>query len=185
MIAPLYARIMGDTWIRIAEPVRLAHATHSVTRAHGRLRVEHGRGFAARLLVQLLGLPRQSAAADTHLVVTARPGGEHWQRTIDGRRIDTWQYQSNATELGERFGVFDLRFRLDEAAGSLLYVHRESAVVFGSRRLRVPALCAPRVEAREDPSGPARVKVSVRISLPLVGLLIAYDGPIEIEDSRP
>lgn len=185
MNAPLYVRVMGDAWARIAAPVRLAHANYPVTRAHGHLRVEHGRHFAARLLVQLLGLPRQSAAADTRLIVTARPDGESWQRTIDGWRFDTWQYQSNASELGERFGVFDLRFRLDEAAGSLLYVHRESAVVFGSRRLRVPGLCAPRVEAREDPSGPASVKVSVRISLPLVGLLIAYDGTIEIEGSGP
>ena len=182
--APLYVRVMGDSWAQIAEPVRCMHATHSIMRAHGHLRVEHGRRQLARFLARMLRLPRPSAAAETWLVVTARADADHWQRTFSGRRLETRQYESNQSELAERFGVLEFRFRLDASGGSLLYVQREAAFVFGSIRLRIPASWAPRVEAREDPAGPTRVRVHVRVALPGVGPLIAYDGIIDVEDTR-
>jgi len=183
--APLYMRVMGDSWTEIAEPVRLAHAPHSIVHAHGSLRIEHGRHYVARLLARLLRLPRPSVAAEARLIVTARGDGEHWQRTLNGRRLDTQQYESSQSELAERFGVLELRFRLDASNGSLVYVQREAALLFGSVRLPIPASWAPRVEAREDPAGPKRVKVDVRVALPCVGPLIAYDGIIDVEDTSP
>jgi len=182
-LAPLYVRVLGDCWPRIEEPVRRAHATHSVTRARGHLRLEHGRHFFARVLVRVLRLPRPSAAGDTRLIVRAGDGGEHWQRTIDGCAFNTWQYQSPASDLAERFGPLELRFRLEEHAGSLVFVQREAAFVAGPLRLAIPTWCAPRVEAREYGAGLATVGVRVRVSLPVIGLLIAYDGSIDIEDS--
>ena len=184
-IAPLYVRVIGDSWTQLAEPIRRAHASHSIVRASGRLRVEHGRHFLARMLARILRLPRPTAAAETELMVTAGPDGEHWQRTFDGRRWRTRQYESNAFELAERFGVLEFRFRLDASGGNLLYVQREAAVLFGSIRLRMPDRWAPRVEAREDPAGPMRIRVAVRVVLPGVGQLIAYDGFVDIEDPGP
>lgn len=182
--APLYMRVMGHSWTRIAEPVRCAHLTGPVVRAHGRLRIEHGRRLLARLLARLLRLPRPGAAVETRLVVTARAGGEHWERTFHGRRFTTRQYESSASELAERFGVLEFRFRLDASGGSLLYVQREAALLCGSVRLRIPAALAPRVNAREDPAGPTSVHLSVGVVLPGVGLLVAYDGLVNVEDTR-
>jgi hypothetical protein len=68
--------------------------------------------------------------------------------------------------------------------GSLLYVQHAAAFVFGPVRLPIPASWAPRVEAREDPAGPTRVKTHVRVTLPGVGPLITYDGIIDVEDTR-
>jgi Domain of unknown function (DUF4166) len=181
--APLYVRVLEGSWTRIAEPVRLAHQTHSVTRGHGRLRVEHGRHLAARVLARVLRLPPPSASADTCLSVFARGGVEYWCRSIEGWRFDSRQYQSNASELAERFGVLELRFRLEENGGDLLFVQHRAAFVLGPLRLPIPAWCAPSVKARERPSGPAAIGASVRISLPVIGLLIAYDGTIEIEET--
>ena len=89
--APLYMRILGDSWTGIAEPIRRLHLTHTSVRAHGRLRIDHGRHFFARVLARILLLPRPSAAAETRLIVTARAGAEHWQRTFNGRRFETRQ----------------------------------------------------------------------------------------------
>ena len=182
--APLYARVMGESWTRIADPIRCVHASRAIIRASGQLRVEHGRHFLARILARMLRLPRPAPAADAQLVVAADPGGEHWQRTFNGRRFETRQYESNAFELAERFGALEFRFRLDACSGSLLYVQREAALLFGPVRLRLPAAWAPRVEAREDPAGQARIKVAVRVVLPGVGQLIAYGGIVDIEDVR-
>jgi len=63
-------------------------------------------------------------------------------------------------------------------------VQREAAVLFGPVRLRIPAAWAPQVEAREDPAGPTRINVAVRVVLPGIGQLIAYDGLVDIEDLR-
>ena len=52
-------------------------------------------------------------------------------------------------------------------------------------RIVIPPPWAPRVEAREDPAGTNRVNVTVRVTLPPIGRLIAYDGSVEIEDVHP
>jgi hypothetical protein len=134
------------------------------------------------MLARILRLPRPTAAAETQLMVIADSDGEVWQRTFNGRRFKTRQYQSNPSELAERFGVLEFRFRLDASGGNLLYVQRDASVVFGPIRLRIPGPWAPRVEAREAPAGPTRIKVAVRVVVPAVGQLIAYDGFVDIEE---
>jgi hypothetical protein len=182
LTAPLYMRILGDSWGQLGAPVRALHATSSILRARGRLRIEHGH-YAARFVARILRLPPPAAAAETRLTVTAHGDGEQWQRTFDGRCLDTRQYASGRCELAERFGVLEFRFRLDVSDGRLVYVQREAAFLFGPARLRIPAAWAPRVEAREDPAGPTCVNVEVHVSLPAVGPLIAYDGLIDVEDA--
>jgi hypothetical protein len=180
----LYARVMGDSWFQIAAPVRSVHAVHPVLRTRGDLRVDRGRHRLVRVLAWMLRLPRPCAAATARLIVTALGDGERWERTFNGRRFETRQRKSNDFELAERYGVLEFRFRLEASGGSLLYVQRDACLLFGWIRLRIPAAWAPRVAAREDPAGPARVNISVRVTLPGIGLLIAYDGSIEVEDTR-
>jgi hypothetical protein len=180
--APLYARIMGDTWLQIAEPIRDLHATGATTR--GCLRVEHGRHRLARFLAGMLRLPVSCAAADAQLTVTTRDGGERWQRAFSGRRFETFQYQSNEAELAERYGPLEFRFRLQAAEGSLRYIQREAAVRIGIGRMRLPRRLAPHVTAREDAAGPGHVHVIVTVTLPGIGLLMAYDGIVDITEAR-
>ncbi len=174
---------MGSSWLQLSEAVRAAHVTTAMVRGSGRLRIAHGRSAAARLLVRLLRLPRASDASDTRLVITPQGTGEWWRRTFDGRRMDTRQYQTGDGELAERLGLLELRFRLDVAEGSLLYRQVGAALWFGSMRVRVPARWAPNVNAREDPAGARRIHVDVRIAAPGVGLVLAYDGVIDIEET--
>ena len=181
---PLYVRVMGDSWVQVAEPVRLAHSTRSITRACGHLRIQHGPHYLARVLARMLGLPRPDVAAETQLTVTASPDGERWQRTFNGRGFTTRQYASNECGVAERYGVLEFRFRLEAPGGSLLYLQREAALMAGAVRLRLPGGLAPLVEAREDPAGLNRVNVDVRVILPWIGLLIAYGGIIEVEEAR-
>jgi len=170
---------MGASWTQVADPVRALHATG--VRARGRFRIEHGRTRTTRLLARMLRLPRPAAAAEIRLIVTTGPGVEHWLRTFDGRRLETHQYEAGEFELAERFGLLEFRFHLLASDGSLLYLQREAAFRFGSVRLRVPSSWAPRIQAREDPAGPERVSVHVRVSLPGLGPLITYDGFVDVE----
>ena len=180
----LYARLLGSSWLQLAEPVRFAHATESTVGARGRLRIAHGRSHVARVLARLLRLPRASDAAETRLVVTPRDDGEQWRRTFDDRRLDTRQYQAGDGELAERIGVLEFRFRLEASDGSLVFRQLDAALMFGSVRVRLPAAWAPRVDAREDPAGAHQIRIHVRVALPAVGPVLTYDGTIDIEDTR-
>lgn len=42
--------------------------------------------------------------------------------------------------------------------------------------------CAPQVRAIEEADGPSRVNVRFTVHLPLFGLLIAYDGYLDVEE---
>ena len=179
----LYPGLLGSAWMELAEPVRAAHDSGSTVRARGRLRIAHGRGHAARWLARLLRLPRANPAADTRLVVTAGAGGERWRRTFDDRRLDTRQYRAGAGDLAERFGILEFRFRLEASQGSLIFRQVEAAVLCGTVRLKIPAACAPRVDAREDPAGARQIGVHVRVALPVVGPVLTYDGTIDIEET--
>jgi hypothetical protein len=55
--------------------------------------------------------------------------------------------------------------------------------VLGSLSLRLPAACAPEVDAREDPAGARHIRVRVRVALPAVGPLLTYEGTMTIEDT--
>lgn len=179
---PLYARIMGSSWNDLAEPLRCIHGTPSTVRASGHLRIEHGVNPVARLLARIIRLPPPNAAADVRLVIAAHGDGEHWVRTFDGRRLDTWQYQWH-DGLAERFGVLEFRYRLMASGKSLFYAHADVFLCWPVR-VRVPGRWAPCVEAREDPGGPRRIHVDVRVRLPRVGLLISYAGIVDVTDAR-
>jgi hypothetical protein len=178
---PLYERVLGDAWTQVAGPVRSMHDTRSIVRAHGCFRIVHGRHGVARFVAWMLRLPPPSESAEMTLMVTPAAGGERWHRMMNGRRFDTRQYESRPSEMAERYGVLEFRFRLDASSGGLLYVQRQTALRVGPVCVRIPVSWGPRVEAREDAAGPGRVSVAVRACLPRVGMLIAYDGIISVE----
>ena len=171
---------MGDAWLRLAEPIRELHSTHSTTRALGYLSVAHGRHRLARVLVRQFRLPRADAAAPAALTVTSVDGQEHWYRRIGERTLETWQSQANPAELTERYGCLEFRFLLHAAEESLHYVQRGAALRFVAGRLRLPDYLAPRVNARETAAGPGQVSVAVSVTLPVIGLLIEYAGTVGI-----
>ena len=194
----LYARLLGSSWLQLAEPVRFVHSRETTARAHGRLRIQHGRSLAARILARLLRLPRPADAAETRLVVTSHAGGERWLRTFADRRLDTRQYRAGRPgaggpgaggpetgegELAERIGLLEFRFRLEASQGSLVFRQVGAALLLGSLRLRLPAASAPRVDAREDPAGARQIRIHVRVALPAVGALLTYEGTMNIEDT--
>ena len=180
---PLYARIMGDAWLRLAEPIRELQSTPSTTHARGYLSVAHGRHRLARVLVRQFRLPHVDTAAPAELTVTSVDGCEHWFRRIGERTLETWLSQASPAELTERYGCLEFRFLLRAAGESLHYVQRGAALRFGAGRLRLPEFLAPRVEARETAAGPGQVCVTVSVTLPVIGLMIEYAGTVGIAEA--
>ncbi|HEX2094057.1 MAG TPA: DUF4166 domain-containing protein [Longimicrobiaceae bacterium] len=183
MTPTLYERLAGDAWQEVPEAVRRAHAGEGPLQARGVFRIQHGRGYLARLLARLLRLPSPSAATRVQLHVTPSAHGERWERTFGSRRLVTLQHEAPGSLLGERFGPLELRFQLRPQAGVLSYLQEEAALCFGRSRLVLPPWLAPRVSATESTTEAARrSRTVVDVSLPLLGLLIRYEGELEVEE---
>ena len=152
-------------------------------RGHGVLRVANGSSAAARIVARLFQLPRAGDAVETRLVVTPIAGGERWLRTFGTRVLDTRQYPASGG-VAERIGPLELGFQIDAANGSRVFRQTHAALVIGPLHLPLPRWGAPRVFAREDAAGDRRVRIDVRVELPLVGPILSYAGMIDIDGER-
>ena len=177
--AGLYERLVGAAWPLLDEPVRRLHARGA--RAEGAFAVRRGDGRAARLLARALVLPESGAAVPLLLSVEPLADGERWRRAFDGREFVSEQRgHARRPLLAERMGRVELLFRLTAEGGALVYTQEGASLCAGPLRVRMPRQLAPRVEASERAEG-GGVRVRVRVTAPLVGPLIEYEGLVEVK----
>jgi hypothetical protein len=183
MTSKLYSEVLGRDWPALAENIRCAHATG--TEMNGVFRITYGMGWAAKQLARRSNLPQTAEAADTRLKIVAEDAGERWERQFDGKAFMTRQWKGKDGVLVERFGEWELRFKLRVQEGNLFYDQAGARLCLGALHIPMPLVCAPRVVAKETQDGAARVRVSVRVTLPVVGLLIAYEGYLNVKENLP
>jgi hypothetical protein len=180
--AGLYARLVGDGWGGLDEPVRRLHLR---ARGAGVFAVRRGEGRFARLVARLMGLPQSGESVPLLLSVEPHGGGECWRRNFAGREFVTEQSGQSGRAgplLAERAGPFELLFRLRVEGGALVYRPEGAALRVSGLRVRLPRLLAPRVEARERADEGGGVRVEVCVTAPLAGLLIRYEGLVRTEE---
>jgi hypothetical protein len=175
----LYPGLLGASWIDLDPAIRRAHLATGVAR--GRLTMHYGTVLVTALLRRALRLPPSGSAHETRLTITRDGQHERWARTIGRRSLVTQQRGLPDGRLAERIGVAELRFRLHVVEGALSYVPAGAGVTIGRWSIPLPRWLAPRVEAREESAGDHSSRVRVRISLPLIGFFMAYDGTVEWE----
>ncbi|MGI8749522.1 MAG: DUF4166 domain-containing protein [Thermoleophilaceae bacterium] len=178
----LYPQLLGPSWHELAAPVRRTHLDGASLSAAGRFRVRHGAGRLGRLLAWLLRVPPATEAASIRLLVTPLGRGERWERSFDGAPLISTQRESGG-RLVERIGPLELCFRLEVRGGALLYRQAGAALSAGPLAVSLPRVLAPRVEAREEPEGTERTRVSVAVTVPWIGLLVSYSGYIERDEA--
>ena len=80
----------------------------------------------------------------------------------------------------ERWGYIEVRFAPRVEDRCLRYEQTGAAFRAGRLCVPLPRSLAPRVEARESVVSAESVGVSVKVTLPLIGLLIEYEGIVEV-----
>jgi hypothetical protein len=182
----LYPRLVGDAWAALDVSVQQWHDATPKVQGTGLFTVRHGQGCLARFLVWLLRLPTSGEALATRLVILRHASGETWSRTFAGRALMTGQYQRGADLLAERLGCLEFWFHLRVVEHALDFWHTGTACVLGPLRVPLPRWVSPRVVAREWTGlGDGSLQVAVRVSLPFIGLLMAYEGCLKREDLAP
>jgi hypothetical protein len=97
----------------------------------------------------------------------------------------TVQYQRGTELLAERLGWLEICFRLRVIEHTLDFWHTGTAGVLGPIRVPLPRGLSPRLTAREWAGLEASsLQVAVRVSLPCIGLLMAYEGCLKREDLK-
>jgi hypothetical protein len=174
----LYPQVLGKNWLTLHESVRCAHSIGA--EMHGSFRISYGERRLAKLLARWSHLPQSAVSADTRLKILPEFAGERWERKFDGDLFTTRQWEEGGL-LVERFRAWEMYFKLSEENGSLYYDQCAAKLCLGVFRLPIPRVCAPTVYAREISDGQSRVLVSVTVKLPLVGILISYEGHLDVK----
>ena len=179
----LYPRLVGAAWSALAEPLQRLHLGLETVHASGIFTVRHGTRLLARLLAAILRLPMAGEDVPIRLVVTPHRHGERWQRLFAERSLMSEQYAGPGGCLVERFGLLDIWFRLAVVDGTLCFRQESVGLSYGALRVPLPRWLAPQITAREWAiPGQVCVQVAVSVSVPLVGLLLAYAGAIALEE---
>jgi hypothetical protein len=151
-------------------------------RGAGWFTIRHGERGPSRLLARLMRLPSAGNDVPVKLVVTPHERGEQWHRTFGPTPFITEQRAVEGLMV-ERIGPTEVRYRLEVAGGALYYRHTGTALRLGPIRLPLPHWLAPHLTARESAMPDEKsTHISVKVTLPLIGLLISYKGYIEIQD---
>ena len=170
----LYPRLLGDAWSILPSSIQRAHYTGG--KLQGRFKITWGKSLLAKACAKLSRLPRACGNESVELKIVKQNAGERWERAFGNTLMATRQWSSADGFLIERFHGWDLTFLLHAQGDALVYSPKRAHLVFGPLRLRLPLALAPKVNATETGIDPLCIHVNVRVSLPLIGLLIEYDG---------
>jgi len=179
----LYPGLLGPQWSELHPTVRRMHATGEPLTRTGTFRVRRGTNVIAKILQLVIGLPKESAASAVTLTIEPDESCERWFRRIGDVEFNTIQAPASDNRLRERIGIVDLYFKLHVADGGLQYQPDSAKLALGLISIPLPRWFAPHLVASEAPRGDGAVDVSVQVMLPLIGLLISYEGTLSAEPS--
>jgi hypothetical protein len=174
---PLYERLLGPDWAQLDGRIRRAHTTGRGFYGTGAFRVTLGPHRAAGLVAKLLRLPTPAPNVVVQLEIESCAGGERWNRTFDGRRLNSRQYFVGPGVMRECVGCIALEFQLIVEDSRLIYQQTRAGLRIGSRLVPLPAWMLPTVSATEELGF-----TSVSISVPGVGPVLTYAGTIELQE---
>ena len=178
------ARILGDDVEALPPAVRALHAAARDTSCSGVLEVQQAESRTGHLVARLLRMP--AATGPTFVTLTIERsdsvGGvvERWGRSFSGHGMAS-ELVVDGDRLVERVGAVHLRFTLAVASGRLRFRHEDTALRICRRRLQLPRFLSPTVEASVGAGSTlGTVHVAVRIAVPILGPLLAYEGNLVV-----
>lgn len=183
---PLYVRVLGDEFSRLAAVVQRFHRLQGRHELRGWVRVHRPASRPARCLARLLGTPRHAQGGPFDFTLDATPPRETWTRYLPNGVMRSTLEQSGVL-LAERLGPARLTYRLRAKEGRLS-MHLHELRFFG---IPCPGWLRPDVLAQESGSAahPQRFCFFIRASVPLLGQVAAYDGyldlPSDVDSSTP
>jgi hypothetical protein len=171
----LYRDLLGEDFALLPAPVQRLHDGTDTARFSGEINVTVGTHPIARLAARLARLPRTSGRHALKLTITRATNGEHWLREFGAARLASRQRRGAGAQLIETLGLARLSFQLRHDRGALVWIPVRIRVL----GVPLPGKLLRAVSAREYALG-ERYAFEVHAALPLAGLLIAYQGTLDV-----
>jgi len=169
---PLFRQVLGGQINTLPPEVQALHEVLHIRRWQGQARITRGAGLLSRLVCRIVGFP--PAGNDVPVTVTMHRKGdaEHWLRDFGGKRFHSVMTWAGDGAVWERFGPFRFEIPFTVQDGKLGYPVRR-ARLFG---VPWPKLLTPKSDAFEGVNADGRATFDVTVSLPIVGMLVRYQG---------
>lgn len=174
----LFQRLLGAEFFHLAPAIKALHGRSGEFRYAGRANVRRGRGLSKALLARMLRLPPGMEDAPIVIRFSARPEVESWQRGFGSASMQTKLLARDGL-LKERLGPCTFDYRLVRVGKELAWTV-ERARLFGI--IPVPAKMFDGVRCRESQDEAGRYCFFVEARLPMLGLLVGYEGWLEPDD---
>jgi hypothetical protein len=176
----LYRQILGPAFASLPPRLQELHGSAAARRWSGEAEVCCGRGTMARLIGTIFGFPKTAA----HVPVTVRfapeRDGERWTRSFGGRVFSSVHVSGTGKDqylLVERFGIAAFALALVIDGGRLFFVPRRWSIL----GMPMPGFLLPGGSSFEAEEA-GLFHFNIEISLPLVGLIVAYKGTLRPEE---
>jgi len=180
--APLYQRVLGPAWDRLAAPIRAMHQLSGEKVVSGEATVIRGKGPLAWLAGLVMGFPKAGEGVPVTVRFTDLRGGELWRRTFAGQSFQSFQEDGAGRSQGlvvELFGPIGIHMAVLEEGGRLVLAIRR-VTLFG---VPLPSWLRPGGVAYEHAED-GRFNFFVEMRAPLAGLIVGYRGwLVEVDDS--
>lgn len=174
MASTLFQHLLGEAFTQLPASVQALHRVRGRAAYRGRVCIQRGTHPLARLCAIIAGLPPAMADAPLQFTLDAKPGREVWARDFDGHRMQS-TLRAHHGLLGERLGPVHFRFRLHVDQGTIHW-RVVQVRLFGLLPLPLPLFSGVQSREREQDG---RYAFEVDARLPLLGLLIRYEGWLE------
>ncbi|NNE87347.1 MAG: DUF4166 domain-containing protein [Silicimonas sp.] len=171
---PQFQKCLGPQFDALPDQIKELH--HVVGRKvwTGEASVTRGKGPAARFIAGLFRFPKASRSVPVRVTMDRTDTSEVWLR-----RFGTQDFHSELTpdaripgRMWERFGLFTFAIDFEADETGLAYPVAQGRVL----GLPIPRPLLPKSDTLEAVDTQGHATFSVRLSMPLVGLIVHYEG---------
>ena len=166
---------MGDQFKQLDSIVQDAHVDD--IELNGHIEVKRG-GYLSNFVCNILGMPK--AGKSVKNIVHGYHYSDHlkWERTFDGKPFNS-RFDLVGDYLVESMGPLKLFLKASSENGTLRYTL--SHVNF--QGITLPSVIAPALSATEK-EVKGRYVFLVKVSMPVIGLLIQYSGAVDLVSEK-
>lgn len=174
----VYREILADAFEQLAPSVQALHdwlPQQSRKVYVGQAKIERGTHLLVGLIAAIFRFPKANHAANVQLEFCRQGQQEQWLRQFDGQSMPSVQYVGQGVHdrlLFERIGLAVFAMAVQVNAGRL-HLHIRRWWWLG---LPMPLWLKPRIRAFEFEDDQARFNFFVEIALPILGLIVRYQG---------
>ncbi|MEO0667341.1 MAG: DUF4166 domain-containing protein [Pseudomonadota bacterium] len=171
--------MLGDAFERLPPALQRFHAGTATATYSGTVTVRHG-NWLARLMCRLGGFPPTSVDRPMRMSITVSPDGEHWHRDFDGHVLASLVRQTGATQVSEKFGLFDVTMS-PQVSETGLDMPVTQIRVLG---IPVPKMLLDTSGGAERVTSDGQVSFNVTSRMWGLGLIISYAGTLAADGPR-